>query len=172
MVETGAPGTPTGGYVVCSGNLLEYAGETWGITYGGNPIPHKYPGRNFEKRQGLFPGVAGEGGIATWPKGRLVALQCDEEGEFATVAVLPQGNTIRLNASVKPTGYIKVAVRRFGSGKDVPGRSFAESDRIVGDGLALPVSWRGEPALNHEGTAVILRFRLRQAKLFGIEFCS
>ena len=171
VVEVGAPGTPTGGYVVCSGNLLEYAGETWGIVYGGNPIPHKYPGRNFEKRKGLFPGVAGEGGVATWPKGRLVALQCDEEGEFATVAVLPKGERIHLNASVKPTGYVRVAVRRMGSGEDVPGRTFAESDRIVGDGLALPVSWHGEEALNHEGAAVILRFQLRQAKLFGIEFC-
>lgn len=140
VVDAGAPGTPTGGYVVCSGNLLEYPDDTWGITYGGNPIPHKYPGRNFEKRKGLFPGVPGEGGIATWSKGRLVALQCDEEGEFATAAVVPRGDHIRLNASVKPTGYIKVAARRFGTGEDIPGRTFKDADRIVGDGQAIPVT--------------------------------
>lgn len=170
IVDVGAPGSPSGGYVVCSGNLLEYPGEKWGLTYGANPIPHKYPGRNFDKRKGLFPGVPGEGGTAMWPKGRLVALQCDEEGEFATVAVLPRGERIRLNASVKPTGYIKVAVRRFGTGEDVAGRTFNDADRIVGDGLAMPVTWQGEDSLEHEGSAVILRFQLRQAKLYGVEF--
>lgn len=170
VVDTGAPGTPSGGYIVCSGNLLEYPGEKWGLTYGAQPIPHKYPGRNFEMRKGLFPGVAGEGGMATWPKGRLVALQCDEEGEFATVAVIPRGDRIRLNCSVKPTGYIKTAVRRFGTGEDVAGRTFDDADRIVGDGLVIPVTWQGEDTLKHESTVVILRFQLRQAKLFGIEF--
>jgi hypothetical protein len=172
VVVTGLPGTPTGGYIVCNGNLLEYPNDIWGITYGGNPIPHKYPGRSFEKRKGLFPGVPSESGMAIWPKGRLVALQCDEEGEFATVAVMPRGDRIRLNASVKPTGYIETAVRRFGEGEDVTGRSFEDADRIVGDGLAMPVTWQGDGALNHVGKAVILRFHLRQARLFGIEFYS
>ena len=170
VVPQGAPGSPTGGHVACSGNLLEYPGGKWGINYGGNPIPHKYPGRDFNQRKGLFPGVAGESGIAQWPKGRLVALQCDEEGEFATVAVIPKGGRIRLNASVRPTGHIKTAVRRFGAGEDVPGRSFGDADRLVGDGLALPVTWKGEEGMNNGGDPVILRFQLRQAKLFGIEF--
>ncbi len=116
--------------------------------------------------------MAGEAGIATWPKGRLVALQCDEEGEFATVAVLPRGDRIRLNASVKPTGHIRVAVRRFGTSDDIPGRTFDDADRIVGDGLGLPVTWQGEAGLKHQGDAVILRFQLRQAKLYGVEFCQ
>lgn len=170
VVEIGTPGSPTGGYVVCSGNLLEYPEGIWGIPYSGNPIPHKYPGRSFEKRKGLFPGVSSEGGLATWRKGRLVALQCDEEGEFATLAVLPRGNQIRLNASIRPSGYIKVAVRQFGSGEDLAGRTFAESDLLIGDGIEMPVTWQGVAAINHEGSALIFRFQLRQAKLFGIEF--
>lgn len=163
------PGSPNGGYVVCSGNLLEYPGDRWCISYGGNPIPHKYPGRDFNQRKGLFPGVPGEGGLATWPKGRLVALQCDEEGEFATVAVVPRGDRIRLNASVKPSGYVKVAVSLFEKGP-VEGRGLDDADRLVGDGLAMPVTWHGEDNLNHGATPVILRFQLRQAKLFGVEF--
>ena len=169
VVEMGAPGSPDGGYVVCSGNLLEYPGDIWGMPYGGNPIPHKYPGRDFNLRKGLFPGVPSVSGLATWRKGRLVALECDEEGEFATVAVVPRGERIRLNASVLPSGYIKTAVRVYGGG-DVAGRGFDDSDRMVGDSLAFPVTWKGEDALNHGGNPVILRFRLRQAKLFGVEF--
>jgi len=38
------------------------------------------------------------------------------------------------------------------------------------DGLAMPVTWRGESSLEHEGAPVILRFQLRQTRLFGIEF--
>ena len=169
VVSLGAVGTPDGGYVVCSGNVLEYAGDKWGITYGGNPIPHKYPGRNFEARKGLFPGVAGVGGIATWPKGRLVALQCDDEGEFATVAVVPRGEHIRLNASVRPSGYIKTAIRNLGN-KTLPNRDFEDADRIIGDGLTLPVTWKGDSALNHNNEPIIIAFKLRQAKLYGIEF--
>jgi hypothetical protein len=170
VVAPGVPGSPTGGFVVCSGSLLEYPGDKWAVGYGGNPIPHKYPGRDISQRKGLFPGLQGESGLAVWPRGRLVALCCDEEGGFATVAVVPRGDRIRLNASIKPTGHIKVAVRRFGTGEDVPGRTFTDMDRLVGDGLALPVTWHGEDTLNHGGDPVILRFEMRQAKLFAVEF--
>jgi len=169
VVEIGKPGDPDGGYIVCSGNLLEYPGDLWGIPYGGNPIPHKYPGRDMAKRKGLYPNVPGVGGLATWPRGRLVALQCDEEGEFATVAVIPKGNNIRLNASVKPTGYIKTSVRILGK-ETIPGRNFSDADRLLGDSLAMPVTWQGESGLNHNGEPVIFSFQLRQASLYGIEF--
>jgi hypothetical protein len=170
VVAPGAPGERDGSFVMVTGDLLEYPGDKWGMAYGGVPIPHKYPGRDLSQRKGLFPGIEGVSGLATWPKGRLVALQCDEEGEFATVAIVPPGNQIRLNASVLPTGYIKVAVREFGKGEDIPGRTHADTDRFVGDGLAMPVTWKGEASLKHEGKPVILRFQLRHAKLFAVEF--
>lgn len=170
VVATGAPGSPDGSMVVCTGNLLEYPGDRWGIPYSGAPIPHKYPGRDFAKRKGLFPGVAGANGLATWPKGRLVALACDGEGEFATVAVVPRGDRIRLNASIEPTGHIRTAVRTLDAGP-IPGRGFHEADRLLGDGLALPVRWNGEGDLGHQGKPIILSFQLRQAKVFGVEFC-
>ncbi|UCD27364.1 MAG: hypothetical protein JSV03_09550 [Planctomycetota bacterium] len=170
VVDTGAVGRADGIYIVCSGNLLEYPGNKWGISYSGQPIPHKYPGRDISKRKGLFQGLKGVSGLATWPRGRLVALQCDEEGEFATVSVMPPGKKIRLNASVKPTGYIKVAVRLYGAGTDVPGRSFENTDRMIGDSLAMPVTWNGEANLKHDGAPISLRFQLKQVRLFDIEF--
>jgi len=170
VVTCGNPGEPDGGFVVCSGNLLEYPENRWCITYSGNPIPHKYPGRDINLRQGLFPGLSGASGLATWPKGRLVALQCDEIGEFATVAVIPPSDRMRLNAVVKPTGYIKVAVRIHGSSEDMSGHTFEDIDRLVGDSLAMPVTWKGDAVIPHQGKPIILRFQLKQAKLFGIEF--
>ncbi len=170
VVAPSSPGERDGAFVTCTGELLEYPGDRWCIAYGGTPIPHKYPGRDISQRKGLFPGVEGISGLATWPKGRLVALQCDDEGGFATVAIVPPGDHIRLNATVLPTGYIQVAVRLFGQGEDVPGRSLADADRLIGDGLAMKVTWNGEDSLKHGGKPVILRFRLRQARLFGVEF--
>jgi len=169
VVRCGALGTPDGCYVGVGINLLEYPDGRWGIPYTGNPIPHKYPGRDTSLRKGLFPGVPGTQGIAFWPKGRLVALDCPDEGRFATVGIMPPGDRIRLNASIRPTGYIKVAVRLMGQG-DVPGRGFEDADFLVGDDVAMPVTWKGESDLRHGGAPIVLRFQLRQAKLFGIEF--
>jgi len=170
VLSPGATGTRDGAFVTCSGPLLEYPGDRWGIAYDGVPIPHKYPGRDIAQRKGLYPGVPGVAGLATWPKGRLVALESEAEGEFATVAIVPPGERIRLNASVLPTGYIQVAVRLFGQGDDLAGRSFADADRLIGDSLTMNVAWKKESQLKHGGKPVILRFRMRQAKLFGIEF--
>lgn len=169
VVQCGNPSEPDGEYVVVSGNLLEYPDNKWCIGYSGNPIPHKYPGRDVNQRKGLFPNVHGVSGLATWQKGRLVALQCDGEGEFATVAVIPPSDKIRLNAIVKSTGYIKVAVRALGIG-DLAEQTFENTDTIVGDGLEMLVAWKGDYVIPHQGKPVILRFKLKQAKLFGVEF--
>jgi len=168
VITCGNSGEPDGEHVVCSGNLLEYPDNTWRIGYTGHPIPHKYPGRDVSKRKGLFPGIQSVSGLATWQKGRLTALQCDGEGEFATVAVIPPTDKIRLNAIVRPTGYIKVAVRLLDKG--IVLRNFEDTDRIVGDGLEIPVKWNGDPIIPHQGKPIIFCFKMKQAKLFGIEF--
>jgi len=170
VVSPGRWGDPDGAFVTCTGNLLEYPGDRWGIGYSGNPIPHKYPGRDLAQRKGLFPGVPGVSGLATWPKGRLVALQADGEGEFATVFVVPPSERLRVNADIAPTGYLQVAVRVWGSSQDLPGRTFADSDRLIGNSLAARVSWKGDDALGHQGQPIMLRVQMKQAKLFGFEF--
>ena len=170
IVSPGKWGEPDGAFVLASGTLLEYPGDKWAIGYSGSPIPHKYPGRDMAQRKGLFPGVSGVSGLATWPKGRLVALQADGEGEFATVCVVPPGDRLRVNAEVAPAGYLKLAVRKWGGGTDLPGRSFADCDRVIGNSLAARVTWKGEDRIGHEGRPISVRVQMKQAKLFGIEF--
>jgi hypothetical protein len=150
--------------------LLEYPGNRWGIGYESSPIPHKYPGRDITQRKGLFPGLKGVKGLALWPRGRLVALQADDTGEFATVAVVAAHNRIRVNAVVSPTGYLRIAIRPFGSRDEVAGRGFADCDPIIGDHLQQPVTWQGEAEVGRPGQPVSLRFQMRQAKLFGVAF--
>lgn len=169
VIVRGAPGSSDGGYVIASINLLAFPDARWGIPFHGYPIPHKYPGRDVRTRRGLYPGMPDVQGIAFWPEGRLVALECSGEGEFATVGVVPPGGSIQLNASIQPTGSVQVAVQRLG-GDEIPARGFDDMDPLAGDGLRLPVTWRGDPSLGHEGAPIVLRFRLRQAKLFGVTF--
>ena len=44
-------------------------------------------------------------------KGRLVALQADADGEFATVFIVPPTKRLRVDADVTPSGSLKIAIR-------------------------------------------------------------
>ena len=101
-----------------------------------------------------------------------MALQADQVGSFATIAVIPPGNSVRLNATVKPTGWVKLAIRLYGSREDLPGYSFEDTDRLVGDDLGMQVTWGGKAEIPHGDTPLMLRFQLKQTKLFGVEFCD
>ena len=70
-----------------------------------------------------------------------------------------------------PTGYIQVAVRLSGQGTDVPGRTFADTDRLVRrPRVAGDVEGRGgDEARGQTGNPAL---HLKQAKLFAVEFDS
>lgn len=170
VVKPGEWGEPDGAFVTCIGNLLEYPGDKWGIGYSGSPIPHKYPGRDLTQRAGLFPGVPGVSGLATWPRGRLVALQADEDGEFSTVFIVPPAARLRVNADVAPTGHLKVAIRPSGSRDDLPGHTFAECDPLVGSSLAARVTWNGQELKNDPMKPIMLRVQMKRVKLYGFQF--
>ncbi|NJD04328.1 MAG: hypothetical protein FIA99_17425 [Ruminiclostridium sp.] len=168
VIDSGLPGTCDGCGVFSGINLVELPGNIWGLPYYGYAVPHKYP-RNPPDERHLFNGVRNCKGYAVWPKGRLVALECEEEGEFSTVPVITTWQKIRLNAIIKPTGYIKAAV--YGTEKNSkPIRCFEEANPVTGDGISIPVTWKGEDSINHGNEPIIIKFQLKQAKLFGIEF--
>ena len=51
------------------------------------------------------------------------------------------------------------------------GRAFGDAVPIIGDQHWTPVIWKENDDLgNEEGRAVILRFRMDRAKIFGLEF--
>ena len=83
--------------------------------------------------------------------------------------VLPT-DRLRVNADVAPSGYLKVAIRVWGASADLPGRTFAESDRLIGNSLAARATWKGQEAIGHQGKPIMLRVQMKQAKLFSFEF--
>lgn len=93
MFATGPFGAFDGGCVFAHPQLTELGDNRWVLPYSAYNVPHKYPRRLWK----FAPGYA------VWPKGRLVALEAAERGEFATIGLVP------------------------------PGRSFNEAARIFGD---------------------------------------
>jgi hypothetical protein len=160
VLKTNRPGQWDGGCVFTFPSLVELPNGDWALPYTGYVYPHKYP-----------RGAWGyDVGLAVWRKGRLVALEAEEEGEFATVAFISPGKIARINALTDRVGRMQVEVCDI-DGKTIPRRSFEDAVEITGDQHWTPLKWKGGDDLGVKaGEAVILRFRLSKAKVFGVEF--
>ena len=160
LLTTGPFGAWDGGCIFSHPNLLELPDGTFALPYTGYSVPHKYPRGKFK----FAPGYA------TWPKGRLVAVEAAARGEFATVGVMPPSRKLRLNVLTKRGGSVLVEVAHL-DGKPVPGRSFSAATPIVGDHHWTTIHWKGKEDLGYtEGRPIFFRFRMHKAQLFGLEF--
>jgi hypothetical protein len=141
-------------------SLVELSDGSWALPYSGYCYPHKFP-----------RGAWGfDVGFAVWPKGRLVALEAPDKGEFTTVAFIPPGRKVLINALTQPSGSIVVEVCDL-QGKTIPGRSFDDAVPIVGDQYRTTLSWKGADDLGvGDAQPVMLRFQMQQASLFGLDF--
>ncbi|HIJ65122.1 MAG TPA: hypothetical protein HPP77_04155 [Candidatus Hydrogenedentes bacterium] len=162
-----------GGCVWSGTNLVELPDATWALPYYGHNVPHKYP-----------RGQRGGGvGYMLWPKGRLVAVEAPEQGQFSTVAIMAPGRTLKINAVTKRTGSVRVQVERWEwSRKEekrpypvqltpIPGRTFDDAVPIVGDHVWTTLTWKGGSDLGFSaGAPITLSFSLDHAQIFGLEF--
>ena len=160
VLESQPFGTPDGGCFFAHPNLVERPNGDWILPYRGYNVPHKYPRGTYRIEPGLL----------IWPKGRLVGIEAPETGEFATAAFLLPGKKLKINALTQRTGYIKVELVEF-DGKPIAGYSFQDADPVIGDLFWTEVTWNGKAETPvAPGTAVWFRFKLKQAKLYGLEF--
>ena len=148
-----------GGVSIACG-MVELPKDRVGVAYTGDKVPHKYTRRP----------PLGEIAWAWWPKGRLVALEAQERGEFRTAQVIFGGNELHLNVRTKQVGGAWIEVVGP-DGKALPGRGFEDCDPINGDYLDHVVTWRGEACLgNASGMPLAFRVRLAAAELFSMAF--
>ncbi len=160
IFDTAPFGEWDGGCLFAHPNLVELADGRWVLPYTASNFPHKYA-------RGQWKLAAG---YAVWPKGRLVALETVERGEFATLGLIPPGRKLYLNTLTARAGKVLVEVTDLDR-KPLPGRTFDDAIPVVGDHVRAAVHWKGQEDLGHrEGTGVILRFRLERAKIFSLEF--
>ncbi len=161
VVSTGPPGEWDGGCVFATGDLLELPDGRWLLPYQGNNVPHKYP-----RKGGLIRGH----GYATWKRGRLIALEATERGQFSTFLFIPPGRKIQVNALTLRGGGIRAEIVDY-EGKIVPGRSFEDCPLISGDHYKTPITWNGGDDIGvGEGKPIRIRFQLDQAKLYFLDF--
>jgi len=155
LLETQAFGRWDGGCIWATPELIELPDGTWALPYMGHNVPHKYP-------RGQREGAVG---YATWPKGRMVALEAPDKGQFTMMPIMAPGRTLKVNALTKRTGGIWIEVA------GIEGRSFDDCARVFGDRHWTTVEWNGEADLGFEdGQPVTLRLKLDQAELYGLEF--
>jgi len=160
VLKTMAFGEWDGGCIFAHPNLIELPNGDFVLPYTGFNFPHKYPRGQWRH----LPGYA------IWPKGRLVALEAPERGEFTTVGLMTPGRKLRINALTQRAGSILVEVATL-DGKPIPGHTFAESIPVIGDQHWTPIAWKEHDEFGfEEGRAIILRFRMDKAKIFGLEF--
>jgi hypothetical protein len=140
--------------------LVELANGDWILPFRGDLISTRYP-------RGM---IASRWALATWPKGRLMALEAPEIGSFATMAVVAPGTKLRINAVTRPTGHVKIEVADL-RGKPIAGRTFDDCLPILGDNHRALVRWKGGDDLGIKpGESVMFRFRLQQAKIYCLDF--
>ncbi len=161
ILETGSFGRFDGGCLFATGDLLELPSGDWVMPYAAYNVPHKYPRKGcFEKSMGLM----------CWPKGRLAAVCAEEYGEFTTMAIIPSGDSLYINADVLRGGNIKIQVLGF-DGNFIEGYSFDDCEPVIGDCHWVNVKWNGKTTLpSTENGIIMLQFKMKFANLFGIEF--
>lgn len=155
LLHTGPYGGFDGGCVWATPNLIELPGGDWALPFLSHTFPHKYPrGHN-----------VGSTSYAVWPKGRLVALDAPEHGEFTMIPLIAPGKTLKINALTLRAGWIRVEVM------GVDGHSLADCVPIIGDQHNTRVTWKGGDTVGKDpGNPITLRIEMKQAKLFGLEF--
>ena len=155
VLETAEHGQWNGGCIWASPNLIELPNGDWALPYSAHNIPHKYP-RGQRK---------GGSGYAVWPKGRMIALEAPDKGQFTLITIMNPGSVLKINAVTKRTGGIRVEVAGD------PERTFEKCDPLFGDRFWTPVGWQGKTDLGREkGQPITLRFQLDQAELYGLQF--
>lgn len=160
VLNTAEYGQWDGGYIFAYPNLIELPNGDFALPYTGLDVPHKYP-RDLCTRNT---------GYALWPKGRLVGIAADEEGAFTTVAFIPPGDKIYLNAVTRRAGCIKVEACDL-HGRPLPGRTFDDAVALFGDCYRTQVRWNGHETTGVEaGEAIVLRFRMNRAEIYGLDF--
>lgn len=160
ILKTADFGQWDGGSIFNAPGLIELPDGSWAMPYTGYIYPHKYP-------RGAWKYAVG---LAVWPKGRLMALVAESRGEFATAAVVAPGGKLFINAVTARAGSILIEATDA-SGKAIPGRTFADAQAVIGDQFWTQVKWKEHDGLGIEPRQpVAFRFRLDQARIYGLEF--
>jgi len=90
--------------------------------------------------------------------------------EVVTKPLIFEGKHLVMNYSTSAAGSIRVEIQDA-TGRPVEGYALADSPEIYGDSIAEAVSWKGgNDVSNLAGKAIRLRFVMKDADLYAIQF--
>ena len=93
-------------------------------------------------------------------------------GTLVTRPLVFDGSYLTLNLSTSAAGGVRVEVQDS-DGKPISGFGMADCDPQFGDELARVVTWKGNSSVQSlSGQSVRLKFEIRDADLFAIQFTS
>ena len=144
-------------------SMLEVGDEIW-IYYFGAPTELESDNANYPKSQP----VDWSAGLAKLPRDRFASINASKDtGTLITRPLNFHGSKLHVNAAVAPGGRLRVGIATR-DGKPVPSYDTADCLPIDGDGIDLPVAWKGREELaGLDDSQVRLRFQMRDAKLFS-----
>lgn len=107
-------------------------------------------------------------GLASWKLDRFVSANASGDGGVLTTAPVHfKGSRLELNLDSQP-GTVTVELLDLG---ERPIAGFAPSDPIATDSLRQVVTWKGRPDVSSlVGRPIVLRFRMKNARLFSYAF--
>ena len=151
--------------------IIELPDGYWACPYTGASVIHDPPP---DKVSLLFPGRRpGQIRWARWRPHRFCGLRARAQGGFTLPSLFRAHDELRLNYRCQPGGWIQVELLEkvpslmFPDADPVPGFSFAECDRLIGDCEDRVVTWQGRRDISAVGEAVGIRIRMFGAKLFA-----
>ncbi|MFH1006830.1 MAG: hypothetical protein V1800_04915 [Candidatus Latescibacterota bacterium] len=95
----------------------------------------------------------------------------NDGGEFTTVPMVFEGNTLALNVECSVAGYVIVELLRHGQAMD--GFTFKDCDVVEGNSINKVVTWKGRSDLSApQGQPIQMRFVMRNSKLYAFQFVA
>lgn len=163
VVPLGEKGSGQEG-IICAGcGLVPLGKDRFALPCCGFPITHG----------DYFPGAKDYAGgyfWATWKKDRLVAIEAPEKGAFSLPVLTLKAARLYLNLFTKPGGEISVQLSDE-KGAPIPGHTFSDCKPITGDSLDHLVTWKADSDLTSlPEKPIVIQFRLRQAKIYSLQF--
>ena len=112
----------------------------------------------------------GRTALATLRRDGFVSLDAGAETGSCTTRILRfDGKELTVNATAR-RGKLRAELQTA-SGRPLEGFSIADCEPVRGDGVSLPVRWRGAEAIAaHAGKPIRVRFDLQEASLFAFQF--
>ncbi len=107
--------------------------------------------------------------LAIRPWGFMSVRANYDGGEMTTKPFTFTGSTLTLNAATSAAGSIAVEVQDA-AGRPLPGFALADMPPWYGDNLAAPLAWTGGSLAKYAGIPVRLRFVLRDADIYSLQF--